>query len=89
VVGAIEFEALLDVGKGSQEAGVVEHGRQVEQFRIRFHAELVRVNHPEEEDPPGVVVDEGPRHLLDALGRFGDRRCLRNRQPRDDLWHDV
>jgi len=85
VVGAIDFEALLDVGKGSQEAGVVEHGRQVEQLRVGSHAEHVSVNQTEEEDPPGVVVDEGAGRLLDEPGRFGDRRRLRNPQPRDDL----
>src|SRR5947207_12372989 len=51
------------------------------QLRVRLHAELVSVNQAEEEDPPGVMVDERAGRLLDEPGRFGDRRCLRNLPP--------
>ncbi|GAB3984343.1 hypothetical protein [Plantactinospora veratri] len=67
----------------------MEHGRQVEQFPVRFHTELLGVDEAEEEDPPGVVVEERVGRLLEDSGRVGDRRRLGNLQSRDNLWHDL
>jgi len=61
----------------------VEHGRQVEQFGIRFHAEPVSVDLAEEENPAGVVVDERGGRLLDEASRFGDRRGVGNLHTRN------
>jgi hypothetical protein len=89
VVGAVQLEPLLDLGEGGHETGVVEDGRQVEQLRVRCQAGLPGVDQAEEEDPPGMVVDERAGRVPDQPGRLGDRRRLRNRQARDDLWHDL
>ena len=85
MVGPIDLETLLRIGKGRRETGVVEHGGQVEQFGIRFHAEPVSVDLAEEENPAGVVVDERAGGLLDETSRFGDRRGLGNLHTRNDF----
>jgi hypothetical protein len=63
----------------------VEHGGQIEQFRIRLHTEPVGVDLAEEENPAGVVVEQRTNRLLDETSRFGDRRGLGNLHARNDF----
>ena len=58
MVGPIELEALLHIRKGREETRVVEQGGQVQQLRVGPQAES-RARSAEEENPPGVMEDEG------------------------------
>ncbi len=89
VVGSIDLEALLHVGKRRQEAGVMKHGGEVEKFRVGLQAESASVNDAEDEYAPGVMVDEGAGHLLHEAGGFGDRLRFRDLDPGDHLAHDL
>ena len=71
--------------KGVSKAGVVEHRGQVEQLGIRLHAEPVGVQLAEEENPPGVVVDQRAGRLLEKTRGFGDRRGLGNLHTCDEF----
>ncbi len=57
-VRAVDLESLSQVSVPLNQPEVMEHGSDVEQFRVRLQTAALAVEHPEQERSSGVVVQQ-------------------------------
>lgn len=87
MICSIELEPLLDGRVGSEEAGIVEERRDVEQLGVGLQAEFASLEHAEEEDAPRMMEQQGVRRFPDDVSGFGCHLGLRYLYSCNDLGH--
>jgi hypothetical protein len=78
LVRAVQLEALVLRPVLLGQAEIVEHGADVEQFRVGRDAPPPPLQHAEQVHAAGVVEQQGRRGGPHQLGRVGDQAGVRD-----------
>ena len=82
-VGPVDLETLVRGAVTFEQADVVEHRADVEQFGVVVEAELLSLQRRPQEHAPRVVEQQRRRRLADELGRLAGERTVWDRNARD------